>query len=93
MRTTLRGFTPEQALHIVTTFCHYFPAQLEHLSFLSAIAAVSTSSFSGLSAYRSPTTQAQAVYKATVKLQPLSAHNEEFGAILRDLCLRLNEES
>ncbi|MDO5511496.1 TetR family transcriptional regulator [Corynebacterium sp.] len=83
------ALTPEQLLLIADQFCATRRVQVRDFGALVAAAAVPGARISGIAVYPGPSAAGLALAEAVARLQPLTDANEEFGAVCREVYLRL----
>lgn len=84
----MRGFSPEQLLAIADEYCAFHGCQVRSFAALAACAAVPGSKFHGVAVFDSVDAAAAALPDAVVALEPLSASNEGFAAVVAEVYRR-----
>ncbi|WP_066528262.1 TetR family transcriptional regulator [Corynebacterium bouchesdurhonense] len=84
----MRPLTPEQVLAVADEFCAARGVHVRSFGALAACAAVPGARIHGVPVCGSPREGAFLLFDATVRLKPLTDHNQTFAAVLRDTYLR-----
>lgn len=84
----MRPLTPEQVLAAADEFCAARGVHVRSFAALAACAAVPGARIHGVPVCGSPREGAFLLFDATVRLKPLTDHNQTFAAVLRDTYLR-----
>lgn len=85
----MRVLSTEQLLSIADEFCTAYPARVRSFAAIAAAAAVPGARVHGIPVHDTPQSAAAALSDVIRKLEPLSAHNQEFSAVCATVYQRL----
>lgn len=82
--------TPEQLLRVAEEFCAVHRVRVRSFGSLVGAAAVSTARIEGIPVHADDTAAGRALAETIQRLEPLTARNEEFGEVAREVFRRLH---
>lgn len=82
--------TPEQLLRVAEEFCAVHRVRVRSFGALVGAAAVATARSEGIPVHADEAAAGRALAESVVRLAPLTARNEEFAEVAREVFRRLH---